>query len=534
MPVLYTGTFNILGTLPNVYTFTGDWVAGANAPWRMDLDRTHQDGTATCNIFPTNELYDITYNGHPELNQSGVEFLGLPAGFTVTDLKIVNTGATGWDGNGASNPTGTSTLGLIWSHPTQYFPSGTNSLLTDFPAHNLTLADITPFKLHLSLNPVSYTVHCPTSPPGLAPHMSSGGLSATDPGFYLTGTFSIVADVYYIPSTDHYVVNNPGGGAALVAQPTPSITSVEAAVIPEIDVFYPPAHLVANGSNVIVSTGADIIIRGQSFIDGATVKVNGISATSVTVVNSHTVYCTAPAYTGTFNTTTNFTDTGANFISGGNNLVGLPAAYVDVTVTNPPNSYVATASNGLVYYYYEDLYTPTTPPTSLTLIAVVPDAGPVEGGNNVGLYGYDMSTVTSATFDGNPATDLDHLGHYVLGCVVPAGEGVVDVCISSSSASATLTAGYTYGTDPVVDTPDDLPVPPSTVAPLRLLGMSPSSGTVAGGTPVILFGTGMKAVTHATFAGSQATSIVHAGNYEVSCLTPAHAVGLVNVSINDT
>jgi hypothetical protein len=61
--------------------------------------------------------------------------------------------------------------------------------------------------------------------------------------------------------------------------------------------------------------------------------------------------------------------------------------------------------------------------------------------------------------------------------------------------------------------------------------VSPSIGTTAGGTSVTITGTGFTGVTSVTFDGLPATSVVEASSTSITCVTPAHAAGAVNVVV---
>lgn len=66
---------------------------------------------------------------------------------------------------------------------------------------------------------------------------------------------------------------------------------------------------------------------------------------------------------------------------------------------------------------------------------------------------------------------------------------------------------------------------------ITLLSIDPNSGPASGGTGVILTGTGFTGVTSVTFDGIAATSVNVVNSTMVTAVTPAHAVGLVDVSI---
>jgi hypothetical protein len=60
-----------------------------------------------------------------------------------------------------------------------------------------------------------------------------------------------------------------------------------------------------------------------------------------------------------------------------------------------------------------------------------------------------------------------------------------------------------------------------------------TSGVVTGGTAVDITGTGFTATPTVTFGGEAATSVVRVSATHVTCVTPAHAAGAVNVVVTN-
>jgi hypothetical protein len=63
--------------------------------------------------------------------------------------------------------------------------------------------------------------------------------------------------------------------------------------------------------------------------------------------------------------------------------------------------------------------------------------------------------------------------------------------------------------------------------------VAPATGVAAGGTAVTLTGTGMLDSTGVTFGGTAATSVTVVSSTSITCVTPAHAVGAVDVVVLD-
>jgi hypothetical protein len=64
--------------------------------------------------------------------------------------------------------------------------------------------------------------------------------------------------------------------------------------------------------------------------------------------------------------------------------------------------------------------------------------------------------------------------------------------------------------------------------------LDPFSGSTAGGDLVIINGAGLSGVSTVEFDGISATSVTVISDFQVSCITPAHAAGTVTVTLNGT
>ena len=153
-------------------------------------------------------------------------------------------------------------------------------------------------------------------------------------------------------------------------------------------------------------------------------------------------------------------------------------------------------------------------------------SGPTTGGTAVYLYGggFSYSGVTRVSFGGADASNVSvyssGYGGMYIGCTTPThAAGTVDVTVINpySGGSATLTGAFTYV----------VPPPPNPSA------ISPSSGSSTGGTYVTFTGSDFltTGTTQVTFGGVSATDVhVYSTGY-MSCVTPPHAAGMVDVTI---
>jgi hypothetical protein len=167
-------------------------------------------------------------------------------------------------------------------------------------------------------------------------------------------------------------------------------------------------------------------------------------------------------------------------------------------------------AQGLIVVSYVPLPAPT-------ISSVSPSSGPTGGGQGVTVTGSGFTNVTSVDIGGAPLTSVSVNSTTSITGVTSAGAAGTynaHVYVSGGVASPATGGSYTYVTPPSVSS------------------ASPSSGTTLGGTAVTISGANMSGVSSVTFGGAAATGI-SASASSVTCTTPAHAAGLVNVVITN-
>ena len=169
-----------------------------------------------------------------------------------------------------------------------------------------------------------------------------------------------------------------------------------------------------------------------------------------------------------------------------------------------------------VRVYYRELsqseVTALAAPATPTLTSLSATSGPTAGGTPVILTGTNLTGATAVTFGGTAATSVTPVSATSVVCLPPAKTaGAVTVAVTTPGGTATLTNGYTYILAPT------------------LTSLSPTSGLLTGGTPVILTGTNLTGVTTVTFGVTPATSVTAVSATSVSCVTPANAAGVATV-----
>ncbi len=154
---------------------------------------------------------------------------------------------------------------------------------------------------------------------------------------------------------------------------------------------------------------------------------------------------------------------------------------------------------------------PPSPNPSIT--SLTPTSGPTVGGTSVTITGLLLTGTTDVQFDGNSATSIVVVDDNTITCDTPAGTvGAVDVEIFNPAGDDTFVGGFTYYA-------------------ATFVSILPVAGLVAGGTSVTLTGTLFTGATDVQFDGTSATSIVVVDDNTITCDTPAHVAGTVDVQV---
>lgn len=171
-------------------------------------------------------------------------------------------------------------------------------------------------------------------------------------------------------------------------------------------------------------------------------------------------------------------------------------------------------------------FIPFTPPFSpvpvpvpgLQLTSISPTSGTYSGGTAVTITGTNFSVSGSTTVEigGVPATSIVVSSDTSITAVTGGHvAGAVDVVVVGPKGSSNLAGGFTYVGPP-------LPA---------LTSVSPGSGTTLGGTTVTLTGVNLTGTTAVKFDSVSATNISVVNDTTVTADTPAHAAGIVDVSV---
>jgi hypothetical protein len=241
--------------------------------------------------------------------------------------------------------------------------------------------------------------------------------------------------------------------------------------------------------------GTVVTITGAGFVPTSTVDFSNLAATHVTYVNPNEIIATSPVAANQTN----------------NSLV-------PVTVTNQFGSgpLVPSAANEFLYE------------VNPTLTSITPTSGPTLGGQTVTLtgtnFGPDSFVVFGSGADAVPApltsTVVNAAGTQITAITPPHAAGLVDVSVFDVGGQSTLINAYRY-------------IP----APIEVTSVVPDVGPTVGGTSVVITGQGFTGTTGATgvkFGANNATSYTVVNDTTIDAVSPAGAVGTVDVIVTNT
>ena len=154
-------------------------------------------------------------------------------------------------------------------------------------------------------------------------------------------------------------------------------------------------------------------------------------------------------------------------------------------------------------------------PTTVTISRLSPASGPSAGGTSVTLSGANFHADCSLLFGGVPATDVAFVNSSSMTAVTPAhAAGAVDVAAMCGAESFTLAGAFTY-----------------VAAGLTITGVTPSFGSIVGGTTVSIAGRDFAPECWAFFDGAAAHNVSVPGTTQMIATAPPHPAGAVAVSV---
>ena len=149
---------------------------------------------------------------------------------------------------------------------------------------------------------------------------------------------------------------------------------------------------------------------------------------------------------------------------------------------------------------------------SPSVASIAPTVGPAAGGTQVTIAGSNFTSSSTVSF-GTTLVTPTFVSSTELTAISPSGSGTVDVTVTNSSGTSATSAADQFTYDPV-------PV---------VTAVSPKIGSSAGGTKVVVSGSGFTAGTSVTFGGVSVQVTVNSST-SLTALSPA-GTGIVNIVV---
>jgi hypothetical protein len=466
---------------------------------------------------------------------------------TITGTGFTGATAVHFGGNLATNLTVVSDTSITVDSPAG---TGTVNVLVTTPGGTSATSPSDLF----SYGPTVTNVTPASGPVG-------GGTLVTITGTGFTGATAVnfgpqVGSILNVNDTTINAYSPAGTGTVDVTVTTPTGTS---AVSPDDKFTYVAAPTVTGVSPNVgpLGGGTVVTITGTGFSFATQVDFGSTPATNLTIVSDTSLtvdspagtgivdvtvtnpagksatsssdrfqYVAAPTVTGlspafgpaagaTFVTITGTGFTGATVVDFGANpgtnltvisdtsiTVDSPpgTGIVDVTVTAPGGTSATTSHDQFTY--------------APTVTGVSPAAGPQAGGTLVTVTGTGFTGATAVDFGMTAGTNLTVISPTELTVDSPAGTGVVDVTVIAPSGNSATSAAdkFTYVAAPVVS------------------GLSPTFGPAAGGTFVVITGSGFTGTTAVNFGANPAATFSVVNDTTIEAVSPAGTV-IIDVTV---
>lgn len=222
--------------------------------------------------------------------------------------------------------------------------------------------------------------------------------------------------------------------------------------------------------------GTAVTVTGSGFVNGARVQIGSALATNVQFVNSTTLTAVTPPG---------------------------PAGQANVTVIHPGGT-STTLTDGFLY----------GPPPDIT--GITPSSGTSDGGTAFTITGTDLNALNlSVTIGGTaPASFTLVSPARIDGVTQPHVAGIFPVVVTNGFGSDTFNS-FTF------------------IAPPRISLLTPPSGPTAGGTTVVIDGSGFTTGSIIRLDGVQLPQLPGGTATQISFTTPAHAAGAVSIQVEN-
>jgi hypothetical protein len=261
------------------------------------------------------------------------------------------------------------------------------------------------------------------------------------------------------------------------------------------------------------------------------VRVTAYGGVSTPVPADQFTYTAAPSPTITSISPTSGSTGGGTVVSiFGSNFTGTSAVTFNGTaagftvvsdsliiVTSPPNAagtvtiQVTTFGGNASTFNYTLAAKPS-------VTSISSSSGSTAGGTIVVIIGSNFTGATGVAFGSTAATSFTIISDTaILAFAPPQAAGVVDIEVTTygGTSAASSADQFTYVA----------PAVPS------VTGVSPNSGSTAGGTVVTINGTGLTGATSVSFGGLAATSFTVISDTVIIALAPPQGTGVIDVNV---
>ena len=240
----------------------------------------------------------------------------------------------------------------------------------------------------------------------------------------------------------------------------------------------PPVASSVTPNSGITTGGTSVTINGTGFSIGATASFGG-STLAITSITPTAISGTTTAHA---------------------------AGAVDAVVTNA-DAQTSTCTGCYTY----------TPPPPPTVASVTPNNGLQYGGTSVTINGSGFQAGATASFGGAMLTVTNVAATSITGTTTGHAPATVTILVTNPDAqTGTCSLCYTY-----------VAPPPATVT-----SVNPNTGTTLGGTTATVNGTNFFPGLSVKFGGA-ATTVTNITPTTITVTTPAHAAGLVDVTVTN-
>ena len=425
---------------------------------------------------------------------------------TLEQRQLLSAAVTGVTPNTGSTQGGTSTnivgsgfvnvMGVMFgSTPAQSYTVNSASALTAVaPSHVAGQVDIIVDTMSgnssaNSTDKFNFTQAAPTvTQVGPTSGGTAGGTAITVTGTNFTGASSVlfgttIASSFTVTSSTSLMVTAPSHSAGLV-DVTVVTSAGSSAVNPNDQYDYtssgPTVSSISPGTGT-GSGGTSITINGSGFSNVTAVNFGTTAATSFSVVSSSQITAISPSHNpGT----------------------------VDVTVVTTGG----TSATGSA-----DQYVFTTPVLVPQVTSLVTTSGTTAGGTQVTIQGVNYTNITGIYFGSLAAASY----------VVNSSTSITAVTAAEMAGTVDVTVANTAGTS-LTSANDKFAF--QSPAPV-VTGLSATTGSTAGGTPVTITGSNFMGVSQVFFGSLAASGYVLNSPTSITAYSPAEAAGVVDVTV---